>query len=908
MSNLSFPLLRTKLRQPLPAPYLVPRQRLLDKLPDRPEATLTLVLASAGSGKTTLIVQWLERLSWPAAWLSLDETDNDLIVFLSYVIAAVQDALPGACSLTQKLVRTPQPPPVAYLAATLVNDLSDITQPFVLVLDDYHHIRDAAIHELVSQLLRHAPPSLRLVISSRFDPPLPLNRLASHGKLVEIRAVDLRFRPSEAQALLERVAGMPLPQERIDPLVADMDGWAVGLHSVALSLRSPDARVNSAGDSWAGDQRRLVGILADEVFGMQPADMRDFLVRTSVLSQLTAPLCQTLLASDASGEAAPIDSKVVLQQLERNSLFVETLDEDHQWYRYHNLFRSFLVRKLEQTRSREEIAALHRCASIWYWEQGSANEAIRHALAAKDAVLAADIVEAKVHGILNREEWPILERWLDLLPKEAIQRRPLLLVAQAWVVYFQFQLQMIPPLLVKAKSVLDEGAAPAAPDSMVRHDLEALHTLLCFVAGDYPGAIESAQRALSRVEPGHTFSRSLAVFFLSMSLYALKGKDKAAELCAKIIDDPLEEVAVKVRALMSLGHIYGIACRPLDQERAARALFKMAQEHDLDVSKAWAHRHLGNAYYERNQLDMAAQHFALGVEQRYLAHFACARDCFVGLALTYQAQGRQEEAEAVASALQAFYVERGLVNLPEFDSFLARLAFLQGDIDRARHSLERSLPARAALSMVAFETATLTRAMVHSIAGNEAQRRAAVAALGDLLRMAEASHATWHQIRVLVLQAIALDRDGQTEEALDAMQQAVRLGYPGRVVTCFVELGPPIRSLLQRLAERGVEPAYMRDLLAAFPSETISDPTRVPGSGAIAAFPGAGLVEPLSAREMEVLALLSRRLSNKEIAATLVVSPLTVKRHMTNIMQKLGVDSRWDAVEQAREIGLIPST
>ncbi len=378
MSDSSFPLLRTKLLQPRPAPALVPRQRLLDKLLDRPDATLLLLVASAGSGKTTLINQFLEQRAWPAAWLSLDESDDDLVVFLSYVAAAVEGVFPGACGLTQKLLRTPQPPPVDYLAATLVNELSDIPQPFALVLDDYHCLRTPSIHQLTGQLLRHAPASLHLIISARFDPPVPLSRLASQGKLVEIRAADLRFRPAEAQALLEQAAGAPLPQERVAALVEEMEGWAVGLQSVALSLRVADGGANPVGDRWAGDHRRLAGILGDEVFAMQPSDVRDFLMRTSVLSQLTAPLCEALYAGDAAKTAAPPPSEAILQRLERDSIFIETLDEDHQWYRYHNLFRSFLARKLEQTLDQAEIAALHRRASLWHWEQGSVDEALRH--------------------------------------------------------------------------------------------------------------------------------------------------------------------------------------------------------------------------------------------------------------------------------------------------------------------------------------------------------------------------------------------------------------------------------------------------------------------------------------------------------------------------------------------------
>jgi LuxR family maltose regulon positive regulatory protein len=445
--------------------------------------------------------------------------------------------------------------------------------------------------------------------------------------------------------------------------------------------------------------------------------------------------------------------------------------------------------------------------------------------------------------------------------------------------------------------MLDDGSAGAEASALVRRHIAALSTLLLFVAGDYPGVLASAQVVLAGNEPGDPLSRGFALLFQSLALYATAGEEQAIAVCTRIVDDPLEAASVKARALVSLGHIYGIACRPVEQERAAWTLLKLAQDHRLDLSRAWAHRHLGRAFYERHELDKAVQHFALGVELRYLSHFICASECYAGLALAYLAQDRLEQAKAAAADLQAFYSERGMANLPEYDSFQVRFSHLIGDTDQALMTLARSQPRPRSWSMVAFETATLTQAMVHILAGSDAQRRAATNTLDDMQRQAEDSHATWHLIRILTLRAIALERDGEPEQALAVMERAVRLGYPGRVLASIVELGLPARRLLQRLAERGVEPAYLRDLLAAFPSR---------GATQLPLTAGVALVEPLSAREMEVLALLSQRLANKEIAGRLVVSPLTVKRHVTNILQKLGVDSRWEAAERAREIGLIP--
>ena len=275
----------------------------------------------------------------------------------------------------------------------------------------------------------------------------------------------------------------------------------------------------------------------------------------------------------------------MLERLERDGLFIAALGEERRWYRYHNLFRTFLAHKLAQTCNSAEIAALHHRAAAWYRQEGNAAEAIRHALAAQDIALAADVVEASLYAILDREEWPLLERWLKLFTGETIQGRPLLLVAQAWVLFFQRKLQAIPPLLAQAEALLAEGAAAASAPASVHCDLETLHALLFLAAGDYHRAVDCTQRALCYMEPGRDFGRGIAVFVQGMASYALQGEEQAVAFCVKISDDPLEDVVVRARALESLCHIFGIACRPIEQERAARALLKLAQDHRLDVER-----------------------------------------------------------------------------------------------------------------------------------------------------------------------------------------------------------------------------------------------------------------------------------------------------------------------------------
>jgi len=431
------PLLATKLFVPRPRPDLVPRPRLLARLDAGLDGgRCSLLSAPAGAGKTSLLAAWIAQLGRPAAWLTLDERDQDIDQVLRYLVAALQTIAPACGRGALAWLDAPTPPPPEVVVTGLVNDLAALPAPGLLVLDDYHLVHGPAVHAAVAFLLDHLPPALHLVVASREDPPLPLPRLRARHQLVELRAVDLGFSVEEAAAFLGAGMGLTLEEAQVAALVERTEGWAAGLQLAGLALRDrPDPSAFVA--AFAGGHRLVAGYLTAEVLDRQPAPTRRFLLTTGVLDRLCAPLCDALLAPEAPG-----DTQGLLEELERANLFLLPLDDERVWYRYQHLFAEALRARLAREAGPDAAASLHRRAGAWFGRQGLLPEAIGHALAGDAAEDAATWIEALTPELFATTSLhQTLAAWLGALPEPVVRARPLLCLAQAWLLVHRVELE-----------------------------------------------------------------------------------------------------------------------------------------------------------------------------------------------------------------------------------------------------------------------------------------------------------------------------------------------------------------------------------------------------------------------------------------------------------------------------------
>jgi len=899
---MSTPLLTTKLYRPPAGPQLVSRPQLIQKLEEglRLGRRMTLVSAPAGFGKTTLLSDWLHQTDRPATWLSLDEGDNDPTRFLAYLIAALQRIDPDIGQTAQAMLQAPrgasQPEP---LLTTLINDVVATAEPFILVLDDYHVIEASPIHRAVSFLLDHLPPfeqGLHLIIATRADPPLPLARLRGRGQLTELHAADLRFTPSEAEAYFNETMALALSAEHVTALEQRTEGWIVGLQLAALSLQGHENAASFI-EAFSGSQRYVLDYLTEEVLNRQPQEIQEFLLQTAILDRLTGSLCDavriggsqspSVSQGEASSERTAVtqrtESQQVLESLDASNLFVVRLDEERCWYRYHHLFADLLRQRLLRERP-DLVPELHRRASRWYEREGLRSEAVSHLLSAGDFERAAHLAEQAGWPMLARGEMTTLLGWLTALPDGVKDTRPRLGVLRAWALALTGQLDLVEPCLVG----LD--LQPVAGE------VAALRAYVADLAGGFPQAVEFCHQALELLPKDNLFLRSIVALILGTGAYRTDGDPQASIRAlaeAATLGQTAGDVHLDVTATCTLGHVQ------IMQGQLHRAAETFARSFQIATSGGKAptlfiglgHVGMAEVLYEWNDLDRAMDHARQGIEMGERGESVDVLQAgysYIPLAQLYQVRGdRQKALEVLHKAEQL--AQR--CNQKHMQALIvaarARLWLAQGNLAAASRWAQAS---RLTLNDASgyereFESITLSRVLIAQ--GRPDQ---ALLFLVRLLTLAEPMGRIGRVIQILNLQALAYQVQGDEVQALVALRRSLSLAEPEGYIRSFVDEGEPMAHFLRRALARGITPGYASRLLAAF------------GESPPAA---QALVEPLTARELEVLRLVAGGLSNREIAQQLVVAVSTVKSHINHLYGKLEVKNRTQAVARAQELGLL---
>src|SRR5215475_1726604 len=589
----------------VPRAGFVPRPRLLARLSQGIGSGLTVVSTPAGFGKTTVLGDWARRSRMPAAWLSLDAADNDPARFWRYVAAALDRVRPGTDVPVTALLRGRQQPPLEAVATAVINELSVPGGGGVtLVLDDYHLVDAPPVHDSVTFLLDRLPPGLRLVLSSRADPPLPLARLRARGQLAELRATDLRFTLAETAAFLREVTGLDLPAASVAALQERTEGWAAGIQLAALALRG---QADPAGfiATFAGSHRYVLDYLTEEVLAGQPEHVLRFLLQPSVLDRLCGPLCDAVTGRT--------DSQTRLEELERANLFVVPLDEVRLWWRYHHLFADLLRARL----AREwpaRVRELHRAAAAWHEEHGFADAAVRHALAASETGWAARLVERHVEALLRRGEGAPLDRWLSALPAECVRTRPRLCLAQAASAVTSGRLEAVEPLLADAErlfaAVGDEPHEPSVGRALsVLANVPAatafLRAELARQRGDAARAVAWDRQALAHLGEEDWLLRSHIAWHLAVADW-LRGELAEAERALTDVVAELQAAEQRVVAMLAcnyLGQVRRVQGRLSAALRTYQRGLEAASEAGQQLPPAGiAHMGLAEVLYERNEL------------------------------------------------------------------------------------------------------------------------------------------------------------------------------------------------------------------------------------------------------------------------------------------------------------------
>ena len=902
-------LVLTKLRVPRPRPRLVDRGRLLTFV-DTPETGIVLVSAPAGYGKTTLLAAWAEARAQGGpcvAWYSLDASDNDGTPFGSYLVASLSQALGPDEPLTniaQQLRSSPEVD-LQKVMSEIINAVAATDRECLLVLDDYHLITAPEIHQSVAFLLERRPENLRIAVGTRSDPPLPIARLRAQGKVSEVRAADLRFTHAEAAEFLNDVMQLALPSAVVEALEARTEGWIVGLQLAALSLTARSADSNPIA-TFQGNSRFLIQYLLEEVVSGQPADMQDFLLSTSVLERLCAPLCDAVL--DRSG------SDQILERLERANLFVVALDEQAVWYRYHHLFREFLAARLQKTQP-ERAAVLHRRASQWYESQGHLREAVRHALETNDWPYAAELVERHGMATLMHSDISTVHEWCRAFPDAVLRTHPMLCVLHGWTLVLGYRRDHRER--VEQQLHMAEEASGALEDKQHARWLLGQAAVVRAFLGNIPdpradprGELALTQRALDLLDPGEPL-RSTTMLPVGYSYLALQETEEAY-------------AAFETARVLSLAgkNYYGATDARFQQARLAhqqghlRRAAELCHQGHADLGAVIAEPEqelpafggldiaLGCILLEQNKLVEAEQLLLHGLD---LVGFRTGIPYYrmvasVALARLRQIQGRHAEADASLTQLEDLWPDVALcvegvrmLDILRCDqqdpTALARVAAWSRELSATLGDdvpLPGMGPFGAAepyyLALLAWARACIATGAPES----------AIAYLEPQLQLAERHDLGARVIELSLAQALACAAIGDRARTFDLVSRALERGEPEGFVRIFDE-GPSVIGLLVDAQRRGIARDYIEHIL-----ECIGAQCERHADANVS-----GLIECLTERELEVLRLLRSGLLNRQIAEELVISLGTVKRHTANIYGKLGVETRTQAIVRARDLHLV---
>jgi LuxR family maltose regulon positive regulatory protein len=791
---------------------------------------------------------------------------------------------------------------------SLINELNAGDQPLALVLDDYHVIDAEPIHSAVAFLVEHLPPRMHLVVATRSDPPLPLARLRGRGDLAELRASDLRFTSEEAAAFLNEAMGLGLSAADVAVLVARTEGWVVGLQLAALSMQGREERPSFI-RAFAGDHRYVVDYLVDEVLHRQPDRVREFLLQTSVLDRLSAPLCDALTGRD--------DGRGILESLERDNLFVVPLDDKRHWFRYHHLFADVL-RARALAEQPHQVPVLHLRASQWHERNGLPSDAVRHALAAADFGRAAGLLERAGRAILATRQDAFLD-WARALPDEVIRARPVLGVYYA-LALLPDDLEAAEARLRDAEGLLDGASERPEADrgEMVVVDDEAFESLpgtvavvRAYLAGarrDVPGTVLFAGRALDLLPEGDSLWRGAAGALLGLAHWSSGDLEEACRAFAEGMASlrMTGDVSHEITGAFVLANIRTAQGRLREAARIYERPLELAAGRGGAVPPSTADLYVGlsELRYEHNDLDAAVRY--LRSSQELGEHGGLPENryrWYVAMAQIAQAEGNLDRALDLLDEAQRRYVRSPDPDVRPVAAVKARVWVRQGRLAEALGwAHERGLSADDDdLSYLReFEHITLARLLIarHRSDRGDSALREVRALLDRLQQAAEEGRRLGSLIEILVLQALAHQAQGDVTRGLASLERALILAEPEGYVRTFVDEGEAMRALLGHAAGRGPAGAYARRLASAF-----GEPARLASTPLPAV--SAELAEPLTRREVEILRLIAAGLRSKEIADHLCISVFTVKRHIANVYGKLGVGHRTEAIVRANALRLL---
>lgn len=917
-------LLNAKLVPPKLSPITLPRLRIIDSLSQCPEWKLTLISAPAGFGKSTVLTEWyvaaLKSKKQSISWFSVDKYDNDPVLFWSYFLAALTKFWPDLGEQTFTLSQFPNQPSIETTLNKLINIIYRISENnsssrnYILVLDDYHWIESDEIHEMLVNFLEHQPDILQLVISTRVDPPFPLARLRAKGHLREFRTPELRFTAEETNQYF-KMLGLTLTDNLVNKLETHTEGWITALKLATLSIPK-QVDLATFLDNFSGSHYHIFDYLSEEVLTSQPQELQDFLLETSILDELCAPLCDAV--TGVSG------SQLILEKLHQSNIFLIALDEKRYWYRYHQLFAEMLRVRLAKLPLQIgpkcfTPSKLHYQASLWYETNGYIHEAINHALAAEDYIRSAILIEKYQEDFLIHSEFISVQKWLEKLPQNMVKSRPLLCLAMAMTYLGRIKFEQVETWLQFAETSLgvtictDNQTLPVTITTILGR-IDAIRSTIAINFGNSRQAIELSLRALKRLPEEDKIIKGIIALNLG-DAYADNGTiTQATNAFNESINlfKSCRNISLAVVAQASLGSLFAREGKLSQAAATLKQAIELAKQPvELIPTAGKAAVYLGEIYLERLELTESLAALQTGLELcKQWGHQEHTIDAYLALANAYGLRGDYDSAwksllaarQLNQSTLKISAAEnRSLNQQKRIAGTEVGLWLLLGNFKEVEHWViendffndEKHPP---------FHSVEYTSLVKFLIYKGHPER--SIKLLSEAIEHFNSVGHLGATVHLLALLAVAYQSFGQEIPALQTMEKALHLGEPEGYTRSFITAGVEIQTLLQKASNQGITKDYAIRLLSI--ATNIAKPKNIQS---VYQMTNNEISQPfgevLSSRELEILTLLVAGKSNPEIAADLFLAIGTVKKHLNNIYSKLGVTSRTQALLLAKKRGLI---
>jgi LuxR family maltose regulon positive regulatory protein len=884
-------LLSTKLFIPPLRSEHVSRTHLVEQLNSGLNGKLTLISAPAGFGKSSLVSEWVNQNRRPTAWITLDKNDNDLRRFLAYLVASLQSINIDVEEQLPENHPTLQYIKIEDILIPLINQIANTPGEYSLVLDDYHLIQNQEDHTALAFLLENLPPTMHLVIASRADPPLPLTTLRARGQLTEIRAAQLGFSVEDGERLLNQIQALDLPKESIQTLIGRTDGWIAALQMVSIAIQGK-SDISDYIQGVTGNQDYIADFLTTEVIQQQPADIQDFLLKTSLLDRLSGPLCNALTGRS--------DSQTILKGLRRENLFILPLDDQSEWFRYHHLFADLLRQRLSQNNA-ELIPALHLKASEWFESQILIIEAVDYAFRGQHIDRAAAIIEQNAAATLASSEIKSFIDWVEKLPESIILEKESLCIDYAWALLVsRDESDTAEKLIVQVDLKNDQ----------LRGRLNVVKSMLAISQRKILESVELAQQAFDQIPESDQFYRQIAAWNLSAMLFISGDHPGGINMLKEVARLSLinQNLLVAIIALTRLGSIY---MQEGDLEQA-EGYFKQAigiksenQTRSLPAS-CEAILGLGKLAWERYELETAQRYITEGLELSKRWRAVADISSYVALTHLHQSLGDDESASQNIQIARDIAVQT--TSMDTDDHFVAsqtaHLSIRQGDLKAVEMwAAERGLQAAAKTKdfnetqisgteiVLFYELIVFARYLLANKRDSEA-----LTLLDKLLPALKKLGHRVKELEIQILQTLGLGSQGKIDQALDILGKLLNDPKSAGFKRVFMDEGPPLVKLIKIALDQGLESKLGQEIIDFRADQT----ERSSQSKDLL-----GRTDPLSKRELEVLQRLLSELTVPEIAEELHIAVSTLRTHIKNIYSKLAVHSRFEATTKARDLDLI---